>query len=48
MHQSRPGEVLVSRVVIDLVADNELRFTERGSHEFPDLPGRWELYAAGR
>ena len=48
MHQSRPGEVLVSRVVTDLVADNGLRFAERGSHEFPGLPGRWELYAAGR
>lgn len=48
MHQSQPGEVLVTRVVTDLVADTGLRFAQRGSHEFPDLLGQWELYAARR
>jgi len=39
-------EVLVSRVVTDLVAGAGLKFAERGSHELKGLPGRWDLYAA--
>jgi class 3 adenylate cyclase len=46
MSKSIANEVLVSRVVTDLVAGAGLRFTERGSHELKGLPGRWDLYAA--
>jgi len=46
MAQSQPSEVLVSRVVTDLVAGTGLRFAERGSHELKGLPGRWDLFAA--
>jgi len=46
MAQSQPREVLVSRVVTDLVAGAGLKFSERGSHELKGLPGRWELFAA--
>ena len=46
MAQSQPGEVLVSRVVTDLVSGAGLRFAERGSHELKGLPGRWDLFAA--
>jgi class 3 adenylate cyclase len=46
MTQSLPNEVLVSRVVTDLVAGAGLTFAERGSHELKGLPGRWELFAA--
>jgi class 3 adenylate cyclase len=46
MTQSQPDEVLVSRVVTDLVAGAGLRFAERGSHELKGLPGRWDLFAA--
>jgi len=46
MALSRPGEVLVSRVVTDLVAGAGLKFSSRGSHELKGLPGRWELFAA--
>ena len=46
MAQSAPEEVLVSRVVTDLVAGAGLRFSERGSHELKGLPGRWDLFAA--
>jgi len=46
MAQSQPGEVIVSRVVTDLVAGTGLKFTERGSHELKGLPGRWDLFAA--
>jgi class 3 adenylate cyclase len=46
MAQSQPDEVLVSRVVTDLVAGAGLTFSERGSHELKGLPGRWDLFAA--
>lgn len=46
MAQSQPAEVLVSRVVTDLVAGAGLKFSERGSHELKGLPGRWDLFAA--
>jgi class 3 adenylate cyclase/pimeloyl-ACP methyl ester carboxylesterase len=46
MSQSQAGEVLVSRVVTDLVAGAGLKFTERGSYELKGLPGRWDLFAA--
>jgi class 3 adenylate cyclase len=41
-----PSEVLVSRVVTDLVAGAGLKFAGRGSHELKGLPGRWDLFAA--
>lgn len=46
MAQSAADEVLVSRVVTDLVAGAGLRFSERGSHELKGLSGRWDLFAA--
>ena len=46
MAQSQYSEVLVSRVVTDLVAGAGLKFSERGSHELKGLPGRWDLFAA--
>jgi class 3 adenylate cyclase len=46
MAQSQSSEVLVSRVVTDLVAGASLKFSERGSHELKGLPGRWDLFAA--
>jgi class 3 adenylate cyclase len=46
MAQSQSDEVLVSRVVTDLVAGAGLKFSERGSHELKGLPGRWDLFAA--
>ena len=39
-------EVLVSRVVTDLVAGAGLKFAERGSFELKGLPGHWDLFAA--
>ena len=46
MGQSQSSEVLVSRVVTDLVAGSGLKFSHRGSHELKGLPGRWRLFAA--
>jgi class 3 adenylate cyclase len=44
--QARPGEVLVSSTVKDLVAGSGLTFTERGMHSLKGVPGEWKLYAA--
>lgn len=46
MAQSRANEVLVSRVVTDLVAGAGLTFVGRGAHELKGLPGTWDLYSA--
>ena len=46
MSQSQSNEVLVSRVVTDLVAGAGLKFIDRGSHELKGLPGQWDLFAA--
>ena len=42
---ARPGEVLVSRTVHDLVAGSGLTFASRGDHELKGIPGTWELFA---
>jgi len=41
-----PGEVLVSRTVVDLVAGSELEFSDRGEHALKGVPGNWALFAA--
>jgi hypothetical protein len=41
------GEVLVSRIVVDLVAGSGLSFTARGEHAFTGVPGEWGLFAVG-
>jgi class 3 adenylate cyclase len=42
---ARPGEVLVSSTVKDLVAGSGLEFEDRGTHELKGVPGDWRLYA---
>jgi EAL domain-containing protein (putative c-di-GMP-specific phosphodiesterase class I)/class 3 adenylate cyclase len=46
MAKSQSSEVLVSRVVTDLVAGAGLTFSGRGSHDLKGLPGRWDLFVA--
>jgi class 3 adenylate cyclase len=43
--QARPGEIVVSRTVRDLVAGSGLEFEPRGSAALKGVPGTWELYA---
>ena len=43
---SRPGEVLLSSTVKDLVAGSGLRFTARGPHTLEGIPGEWLLFEA--
>jgi pimeloyl-ACP methyl ester carboxylesterase len=39
-----PGEVFVSRTVVDLVAGSGLAFGEAGEHELKGIPGAWQVY----
>ena len=43
---ARPGEVLVSGTVKDLVAGSGIAFADRGAHALKGVPGEWRLYAA--
>ena len=43
--QARPGEVLVSRTVVDLVAGSGLDFEDRGMYSLKGVPEEWQLYA---
>jgi pimeloyl-ACP methyl ester carboxylesterase len=42
---ARPGEVLVSSTVKDLVAGSGIAFEDRGEHELKGIPGAWHLFA---
>ena len=44
---ARPGEVLASRTVRDLVAGSGISFTDRGTHQLPDIPDQWPVFAVG-
>ena len=43
---ARPGEVLVSSTVKDIVAGSGIAFDERGEHELDGVPGTWRLFTA--
>ena len=43
---ARPGEVLVSSTVKDIVAGSGIVFEERGEQELAGVPGTWRLFAA--
>lgn len=45
---AKPGEVLVSSTVKDLVAGSGLRFQDRGLHQRKGIQGEWHLFAADR
>ena len=45
---ARPGEILVSRTVRDLVVGSDLTFEPRGQHQLKGIPGDWELYSVHR
>jgi class 3 adenylate cyclase len=44
--QARPGEVLVSSTVKDLVVGSGIDFEDRGEYELKGVPGSWRLWAA--
>jgi class 3 adenylate cyclase len=42
---ARPGEVLVSGTVKDLIAGSGIELVDRGTHELKGIPGEWRLFA---
>jgi class 3 adenylate cyclase/pimeloyl-ACP methyl ester carboxylesterase len=42
---ARPGEVLVSRTVADLLAGSNIPFADRGEHQLKGVPGTWRLFS---
>jgi class 3 adenylate cyclase/pimeloyl-ACP methyl ester carboxylesterase len=45
LSQARPGELVVSNTVKDLVVGSGIEFEDRGEHELRGVPGRWRLWA---
>jgi len=45
MAMARPGELLVSSTVKDLVAGSGIDFEQRGAHALRGVPGEWRLFA---
>jgi class 3 adenylate cyclase len=43
--EARPGEVLASSTVKDLVAGSGIAFEDRGVHALKGVPGEWRLFA---
>jgi class 3 adenylate cyclase len=41
---ARPGHVLVSRTVKDLVVGSGIGFEDRGAHSLKGIPDEWELF----
>jgi class 3 adenylate cyclase len=46
MSSAAPGEILVSRMVKDLLAGSGLQFEDRGLHTLRGVPDQWQLFAA--
>jgi class 3 adenylate cyclase len=44
MAEARPGEVLVSSTVKDLVTGSGLGFADRGRYNLKGIPGEWNLF----
>ena len=42
---AHPGEVLVTRTVVDLVAGSGITFDDRGNHSLKGIPEPWQLFA---
>jgi class 3 adenylate cyclase len=45
---ARPGEIVVSGTVKDLVVGSGIEFIDRGDHELKGVPGSWKLFAVTR
>jgi class 3 adenylate cyclase len=45
LEHARPGEILSSRTVNDLVAGWDVPMEDRGTHDLKGVAGRWQLFA---
>ena len=43
--RARPGEILISSTVKDLIAGSGVECSDRGSHVLKGVAGRWRLFA---
>jgi class 3 adenylate cyclase len=43
--RASPGQVLVSRTVVDLVAGSGITFADAGDHELKGIDGAWRLFS---
>jgi class 3 adenylate cyclase len=41
---AEPGEILVTKTVVDLVVGSGLQFSGRGDHQLKGVPGTWRLF----
>jgi class 3 adenylate cyclase len=41
---AEPGEILVTKTVVDLVVGSGMEFSDRGDHQLKGVPGNWRLY----
>jgi class 3 adenylate cyclase len=48
MDAARPGEILASRTVRDLVVGSDVVLEDRGTQRLKGVEGRWQLYAVAR
>jgi DNA-binding NarL/FixJ family response regulator len=48
MAVARPGEIVVSAVVRDVVTGSGLRFADHGTHRLKGVPGAWRLFRVTR
>jgi len=46
MAKAKPGKVVVSRTVKDLVAGSGINFQDLGLHQLKGVPGEWKLFSA--
>jgi hypothetical protein len=44
---AKPGEVLVSSTVKELVIGSGIEFQDRGRHELKGVPDTWQVFAVG-
>jgi class 3 adenylate cyclase len=42
---ANPGDVLVSRTLVDLIAGSGVEFEDRGDYELKGVPGSWRVFA---
>ena len=45
MTAAKPGEIVCSRTVKDLVVGSGIEFDDRGTHALKGVPDEWQLYA---
>jgi class 3 adenylate cyclase len=45
VREAKPGEIMVSSTVKDLVAGSGIQFEDRGVRPLKGVPGEWHLFA---